>query len=176
MSISLSAKKPTLLVCMGVSGCGKSTVAKALAEHYDFKYYDADDFHSERNKAHMAAGKPLTDAMRLPWVHTMREYFQLQAQRGNSCTLAFSGLRAAHRKVLRDTDMQTVYVFLQGSKDVIAKRMSARTEHFMPLSLLDSQFASLEDPRKEEDVLTIDIDQTLSGIIKDISGKIIFSH
>lgn len=164
--------KPTVLIVMGVSGCGKSTVAKALAEDFSFSYLDADDFHSDENKAHMAAGKPLTDAMRLPWVQAMRDHVQSQCERGISCTLAYSGLRAAHREILRSTDMRTVFVFLNGSKDVILNRMSARQNHFMPTSLLDSQFSSLEDPGQEKDVLTIDIDKTLAEVLEEIRLKL----
>lgn len=161
-------KKPCLFVVMGVSGCGKSTVAKALAEQFNCLFLDADDFHSEENKAHMAIGKPLTDAMRLPWVQSMRDYVQNQCELGNSCTLAYSGLRTEHRKILRDTNMRTVFIFLKGSKELIAKRMAARQNHFMPTSLLDSQFASLEDPSHEKDVLTIDIDKTLTEMLEEI--------
>lgn len=172
MSHSSGVSTPTILIVIGVSGSGKSTVAKALAEHYKYNFLDADDFHSDENKAHMAAGKPLTDAMRLPWIYSMRDYVQIQAQRGRSCTLAYSGLRAAHREILRDTDMRTLYIFLDGSKESIRKRMSARLDHFMPTSLVDSQFASLEDPRQERDVLTIDINQKLAGVLRDIFEKI----
>lgn len=160
------------MIVMGVSGCGKSTVAKALADEFGFSYLDADDFHSEENKTHMAAGKPLTDAMRLPWVRAMRDYVQNQCELGNSCTLAYSGLRAAHREILRSTDMRTVFVFLKGSKEVILNRMTARVDHFMPTSLLDSQFSSLEDPGLEKDVLTINIDKTLAEVLEEIKLRL----
>ncbi len=162
------SEKPVALICMGVSGCGKTTIAQALAEHFNFQFLDADDFHSEENKVHMAAGKPLTDAMRLPWVHSMREYVQILAQRNKSCTLAFSGLRAAHRKILRNTDMQTIYLYLKGSQQVILERMNARENHFMPDSLLDSQFDSMEDPTGESDVITVDINKNLNEILFEI--------
>ena len=167
-----SQDTPTIIIVMGVSGCGKSTVAEALAKHYAFTFLDADDFHSEENKAHMAAGKPLTDVMRLPWIYTMREYIQTQAQLGNSCTLAYSGLRKAHRNILRDTDMKTIYIYLHGSKELIAERLAWRNNHFMANSLIDSQFESLEDPRQEKDVITIEIDRELSDVLQDIYGKI----
>lgn len=167
-----AGQMPVAVIVMGVSGCGKSTVASALAEQYGFTFLDADDFHSDENKAHMAAGNPLTDDMRLPWIHSMRDYLQQQAVLGNSCTLAYSGLRKEHRKILRATDMRTVYVFLDGSKKLIAKRLAARTNHFMANSLIDSQFDSLEDPRQEKDVLTIDINRSLDDVVSTVCSEV----
>lgn len=168
----IKTKSPHLLIVMGVSGCGKTTLAKALAEIYGYTCLDADDFHSEENKAHMASGQPLSDAMRLPWVHSIREYLQIQASKGISCTLAFSGLRRNHREILRQTPMCIRYIFLKGTKEIIAARMQARNNHFMPTSLLDSQFSSLEDPSGEADVMTVDITPPIDEILANIQEKL----
>ena len=88
---------PVLVISMGVSGCGKSTLAKHLAKKFGLAFLEADDFHSDENKAHMASGKPLTDAMREPWIASMCDNLRDHRERGESCVLAYSGLRRAHR-------------------------------------------------------------------------------
>ena len=148
-----------LIVVMGVSGSGKSTVAQALAEQLDYCYLDADDFHSTEAKACMAAGKPLTDEQRAPWVHNICAYLTQCAQKEQSCTLAFSGLRRSHREQLRQLPFRVVFLYLDGSQALIAERMSRRSDHFMPPSLLNSQFASMETSDNEPDVIPIDISQ-----------------
>lgn len=163
---------PRALIVMGVSGCGKSTVAQELAKHYGYIFLDADDFHSEENKAHMAAGKPLTDTMRLPWIRNMQNKLQELYETKQSCVLAYSGLRAEHRDILRQTDMQTCYIFLKGSIELISKRMAVRADHFMPTSLLESQFASLQDPGQENDVLTVDISVSLEEVLEEIYNRV----
>lgn len=168
MSAVISRRSPALFIVMGVSGCGKSTVSESLAEHFGITSLDADDFHSAENKAHMASGQPLTDAMRVPWVHGLRDHLALMAAQGESCTLAFSGLRKAHRDVLRNTGHRVFYLLLDGSRELIAKRMQARAGHFMPASLLDSQFAALERPMADEQMMYIDIDQPVDGVMNTI--------
>lgn len=157
-------EQPRLLVVMGVSGSGKSTLAQALAEHYGFTYLDADDFHSDEAKAHMAAGKPLTDTMREPWVQSICADLRRRAEAGESCTLAFSGLRRAHRQQLRSLPFATSFLFLSGEKDRIEQRMVLREDHFMPVGLLESQLAALEHPQEERDVIVLDAANTLQEI------------
>lgn len=129
---------PALIIVMGVSGSGKSSVAEELAKHYQMRYLDADDFHSDEAKAQMAAGIPLTDELRAPWVHNISAYLTDCAAKNISCTLAFSGLRKNHREILRQLPFHVIFLHLTGSKELIAQRMSARSDHFMPASLLDS--------------------------------------
>lgn len=167
-----SSLRPVLLIVMGVSGSGKSSVAEALAQHYQYHYLDADDFHSDEAKAQMAAGVPLTDEMRVPWVHNICAHLKDYAQKNASCTLAFSGLRRSHRDQLRQLPFTIVFVYLCGTKSLIAERMSAREGHFMPASLLDSQFASMEDSRGEADVVAIDISPELSQVITNCLHRI----
>jgi gluconokinase len=146
-----------LIIVMGVSGSGKSSLAKALADHYGYVYLDGDDFHSQEARDRMAKGLPLTDAMRLPWVIRMREYFRDAARNHQHSTLAFSGLKRAHRDELRRAGLKTIFLFLHSDKDTIQTRVNKRAGHFMAPSLVDSQFDSLEEPNHEADVFQIDV-------------------
>ncbi len=154
--------QPYLIISMGVSGSGKSTVAKMLAQKFDLPFLEADDFHSAQNKAHMAAGKALTDEMREPWIDSICEKIKSD---GNNCVLAYSGLRRAHRQKFRELGFTTLFLHLDGSKELIAQRMSARAGHFMPVSLLDSQFASMEAPQDEPDMVLVSIDNPIPQIV-----------
>jgi gluconokinase len=153
-----------LIILMGVSGSGKSSLAKALAEYYDYEYLDGDDFHSQEARDRMAKGLPLTDAMRLPWVIRMRDYFREAAYKQQHSTLAFSGLKRAHRDELRKAGLKTIFLFLNSDKDTIQTRVNKRAGHFMAPSLVDSQFESLEDPTSETDVFTIDVNTSLDQV------------
>lgn len=167
-----STKKPGLILVVGVSGSGKSTLAQQLAQRFHLHYLDADDFHSAENKAWMASGKALTDDMRLPWVNAIRDHLQQQAAQGRSCTLAFSGLRRAHRARLNLPMFQQLTLFLKGSAQQIVPRMQARANHFMPPDLLQSQFAALESPEHEPGVLTIDISQNIEQCVAQASERV----
>jgi gluconokinase len=154
-----------LIIVMGVSGSGKSTVARALADHYGYLYLDGDDFHSQAARAHMAQGLPLTDEMRLPWVMNIRDYLRNAARNHQDCVLAFSGLKQAHRNILRHADLRTMILHLRGDKNTIQDRVNKRANHFMAPSLVDSQFDSLEDPSSERDVVAVDVLNSLEQVI-----------
>lgn len=146
---------------MGVSGCGKSSVGAGLATRLGIPYRDGDDLHPPANVEKMRAGVPLTDADRWPWLDRVAGVLATQAPVVVGC----SALRRAYRDRLRAGAGGPVrFVHLTGSRDLIASRMSARKGHYMPPSLLDSQFAALEPPGPEE-ALTLDIDQPLDRII-----------
>ena len=147
-----------VVVVMGVSGSGKTTLARALADAWPATFLDADDFHGATAKARMASGLPLTDRMRLPWVKRIATELQRRIAAGERVTLAFSGLRRRHRDLLRGSGLPLRFVFLHGDAELIAGRMRERSAHYMPVSLLDSQFAALEDPRGEPDVVELPID------------------
>jgi len=144
-------------VVMGVSGSGKTTLARALADAWPATFLDADDFHSEQARALMRSGQPLTDAMRQPWVERIAVELQTRVAAGERVALAFSGLRRRHRDMLRQTGLPIRFLFLQGDASLIGGRMQARSGHYMPVSLLDSQFATLEDPSGEADVVTLPV-------------------
>jgi gluconokinase len=164
-AISNPEADTNLIILMGVSGSGKSSLAKALAEHYGYSYLDGDDFHSQEARDRMAKGKPLTDAMRLPWVISMREYFRDAARKQQHSTLAFSGLKRVHRDELRKAGLKTIFLFLHSDKDTIQNRVNQRAGHFMAPSLVDSQFDSLEDPSFEADVYKIDVHQHFEQVL-----------
>jgi gluconokinase len=163
-----------LLIVMGVSGCGKSSVAKSLALTLDYLYLDADDFHSDAAKNHMASGRPLTAEMRAQWMQYLQSYLTKKSQQNVCVVLAHSGLKKTHRDQLRALPFSQQFFFLQGNESVITKRMKKRSEHFFPVTLLTSQFADLEHPsqwqqRGEElDIYYIDIEQTLPAVLKQV--------
>lgn len=154
-------------IVMGVSGSGKTTLALALADAWPATFLDADDFHSDEAKARMASGRPLTDDMRVPWVERIAAELQRRVAAGERISLAFSGLRRAHRDMLRAAGLPLRFLFLHGDKALIATRMAARTGHYMPVSLLDSQFEALQSPLAEDDVVAFGIEGTLEDLLRD---------
>lgn len=173
------SSNPVLIISMGVSGCGKSTLAKHLAKKFSLVFLEADDFHSAENKAHMASGKPLTDAMREPWIASMCDRLREYREAGKSCVLAYSGLRRAHRQRFRELGYPTLFIHLAGPKDVIRQRMEARANHFMPSDLLDSQYAALEPALNEPDMVPVDVGQSVPYIqrqTKTIVSRFIQKH
>jgi len=152
-------------VVMGVSGSGKTTLARALADAWPATFLDADDFHSEESRARMAGGQPLTDDMRDPWARRIAAELRQRVAAGERVALAFSGLRKRHRDALRAAGVPMRFLFLHGDKALIAERMQARSGHYMPVSLLDSQFAALEPPRGEPDAYAIAVDAVPARIL-----------
>lgn len=155
---------------MGVSGCGKTTVAQAIGHETGLHFFEADDFHSKKNKAYMAAGKALDDAMREPWIANLCDTLRKESERGTSCVLACSALRRAHRQRFRETGFQTLFLFLDGNRDRIAKWIQQRDGHFMPVDLLDSQFETLESPLGEKNVKRIGIDTDWETVTETAIG------
>ena len=155
-------QRPDLrIVIMGVSGCGKSSVGEGLAARLGLSYRDGDDLHPPANVDKMRVGIPLTDADRWPWLDRVAQVLAADAPVIVGC----SALRRAYRDRLRAGAGGPVrFIHLAGSREVIAGRMAARTGHYMPTSLLDSQFAALEPPGPDE-ALALDIDQPLEAII-----------
>ena len=149
------------VVIMGVAGCGKSALGAGVAAEMGIPYREGDDLHPAANVARMAAGIPLTDDDRWPWLDRVAEVLRREAPVVVSC----SALRRAYRDRLRDHAGGPVcFVHLSGSRALIAERMAARKGHFMPLTLLDSQFAALEPPGQDE-ALTVDIDRPLGRLV-----------
>ena len=145
-----------IIVVMGVSGCGKSTIASHIAELLGAHFKDADELHPEKNIQLMSSGTPLTDADRLPWLHDVRRYAIKQLETHDKCVLACSALKKSYRDLLREAP-NVHFVFLKGEKQTISQRMHQRSGHFMHESMLDSQFATLESPEDEPLVVTVDI-------------------
>jgi gluconokinase len=156
------------IVLMGVAGCGKSSVGEALSRRLGIPYRDGDDLHPAENVAKMRAGIPLTDTDRWPWLDRVAQTLAAEAPAIIGC----SALKRAYRDRIRAGAGGPVrFVHLAGSRDLIAARMAQRSGHYMPLSLLDSQFAALEPPDATE-ALTVSIDQPLSAITDTIEGHI----
>ncbi|TVR28953.1 MAG: gluconokinase, partial [Balneolaceae bacterium] len=144
-----------IIILMGVSGCGKTTVGKRLADKLDLPFYDADDFHPIKNVEKMKSGEPLTDADRHPWLATLAWEIEKWNQ-GDGAVLACSALKKSYRDILNPgTSDQVQFVYLKGSEEVILNRMQQREGHYMPAELLRSQFEALEEP---EDALTVSIE------------------
>lgn len=150
------------VLIMGVSGCGKSSVGEALALRLGLPYRDGDDLHPPGNVEKMRAGQPLTDTDRWPWLDRVAAVLATEAPVIVGC----SALRRAYRDRIRAGAGGPVRILhLAGSREVIAARMAARSGHYMPLSLLDSQFAALEPPGPDEAV-TLGIDQPLAALVQ----------
>ena len=140
-----------IVVVMGVTGCGKSTVGAALAERLGWPFLDADDFHPPANVAKMAAGTPLTDADRWPWLDRIADELAAIQAGGGSAVLACSALKAAYRERLARAG-NVRFVHLTGDQATIAARLAVRKHRYMPASLLASQYAALEPPAGAIDV------------------------
>ena len=156
-------------IVMGVAGCGKTTIGSKLARSLGVLFLDADDFHPEANLKKMSSGIPLDDLDRIPWLESLRE--GLRSNRG--CVLACSALKQNYRSMLEDADRNTRFIMLDISKETARRRLLSRANHFMPETLIDSQFDSLERPT---DALVIDaeapVDSVLDVILRKISGEV----
>lgn len=151
-------EQPKILIVMGVSGVGKSTIGQMLADERGWPFLDADDFHPLSNKEKMRRGEPLTDDDRWAWLESMRDAILDIIDRGACAVLACSALRAVYRDVLKThPDGRPIdavcFVYLQASPEVVQRRLQERTGHFMNPVLLESQFATLEEPA---DALVVD--------------------
>ena len=145
----------TVLVLMGVSGSGKSTVAALLARRLSWDLEEGDDLHPAANVAKMASGEPLTDADRWPWLDRVAGWIRRELDTGRSGIITCSALKRSYRDRLRAPGV--TFVYLNGTHDLIAQRLAERRGHYMPGALLDSQFADLEPPGPDEDCLWVDI-------------------
>ncbi|KGM08666.1 gluconokinase [Cellulomonas bogoriensis] len=148
----------THLVIMGVSGSGKTTLATILTDRLGWPYAEADEFHPQVNIDKMTSGEALTDQDRAPWLEAIRDWLSGQAREGRSAIVTCSALKGEYREVLRAAQGRVVFVHLHADEDVIASRLSGRTGHFMPPSLLPSQFATLKPLGDDEDGLTVVVD------------------
>ncbi|MFK0001400.1 gluconokinase [Paenarthrobacter sp. NPDC090522] len=147
-----TAQQPVLVI-MGVSGSGKSTVAGVLAGKLGWDLAEGDDLHPEANVAKMHSGQALTDEDRWPWLEIIAAWIRKRTESGTPAIITCSALKKKYRDVLRGEGV--VFVFLQGSKDKISDRLASRHGHFMPPSLLESQFEALEEPTEEESYISL---------------------
>jgi gluconokinase len=162
----------SVVVVMGVSGCGKSTIASMLAHRLNWIYEDGDWFHPQSNVRKMHAGEPLTDEDRWPWLHGIAAWIDATRRVGNHGTVACSALKRAYRNILAGERSDVRIVYLKGERDLIARRLAARDGHFMPPSLLDSQFAALEEPRPDERAIVVSIVPHPREIVEEIVKRL----
>ena len=156
---------PAVVIVMGVSGSGKTTVARGVADRAGWRLVEGDALHPPENVAKMHAGTPLTDEDRWPWLRAIAAEIDAMRARGESAVVACSALKRAYRDILIGGRSDVVLVYLQGSKELIASRLVARRGHFMPPALLDSQFATLEEPGEDEHPIVVSIDASPDAIV-----------
>lgn len=166
----MNEQQKRAIVVMGVSGCGKSSIGKKLAQALGGIFEDADDFHPAANIEKMTNRIPLTDEDRWPWLEILRKQIVQHQENNNIYVLACSALKQSYRDLLagNDSPESLIFVYLKGTKELITKRMKER-EHFMPVALLDSQFATLEEPLN---AIVVDIELTQDEIVKTILNQL----
>ena len=157
---------------MGVAGSGKTTVGEMLARTLGVDFVEGDEFHPLANVRKMAAGTPLTDEDRGGWLHALAARLADARRSGKGVVLSCSALKRAYRDILRESAPEAVFIFLHGSRALIAARLASRRGHFMPTTLLESQFTTLEEPGPDEKAWTFDIRQTPADIVSGVVSRI----
>jgi gluconokinase len=157
---------------MGVSGSGKTTIGKLLAERLGWQYQEGDALHPPENVAKMSGGTPLTDADRIPWLHRIAGRIDEWRSRGESGVITCSALKRAYRDIIIGSRPDVGLIHLKGSRELIGRRMMARKGHFMPAALLDTQFATLQEPTPDERPVTVDISGTPAKIVEEIVRRL----
>jgi gluconokinase len=166
----------TALVVMGVSGSGKSTVGKLLAERLGWDFAEADDFHPEANVAKMSAGVALTDSDRWPWLRAIAAWMSERSAAGVDVVVTCSALRRVYRDVLREAGSVVRFVHVAGDRELIAERMASRSGHFMPATLLASQLATLEPLEDDEDGVVVDLALPPAQIVDQALQRLGLTH
>ncbi|MFI2742827.1 gluconokinase [Zhouia sp. PK063] len=161
---------PTIYFVIGVSGSGKTTIGKLLAKELQIPYFEADDYHSKANKEKMSKGIPLNDDDRKGWLQALHNEAKHQIAQQKSGVISCSALKQKYRDVLqKDIELQVKWIYLKGDYDVIYKRVSQRTNHYMPASLLKSQFETLEEP---QDAITVNVNYSIHHTMDEIMEKL----
>ncbi|MFI0981612.1 gluconokinase [Streptomyces sp. NPDC021093] len=159
-----------VVVVMGVAGTGKSTIGALVAERVGVSYAEGDDFHPEANVSKMAGGEPLSDADRWPWLDRVGAWARERGDRGG--VVSCSALKRVYRDRLREAAPGVVFLHLAGERELIEARMGAREGHFMPVALLDSQFAALESLGADEAGVTVGVDGTPEEVAERAAGAL----
>lgn len=158
-----------VIVLIGPMGCGKTTIGKELSKKLEWRFEDGDDYHPPENVAKMGAGIPLNDSDRQPWLTILHDLIQECLQQGEPMILACSALKKKYRGLLGINQKDVVSVYLQGSRDLLAQRIESRTHRYMKKDLLDSQLATLEEPKSG---LIVDIADTPKTIVEVIADRL----
>jgi carbohydrate kinase (thermoresistant glucokinase family) len=159
---------PVVLVLMGVSGCGKTTVAEIIAQRLRWPFEEGDALHPPENVAKMHAGHPLDDADRAPWLARVADWVDARLDAGESGVITCSALKRKYRELIDRRGRDIEFVYLHGSRELIASRLAGRQGHFMPASLLDTQFATLEEPGPDEPAIRVEIGAAPEAIAAEI--------
>lgn len=160
-----------LYVVMGITGSGKSTVGARLAKALSVDFVEGDNYHPPENIRRMAAGIPLTDDDRADWLRALAARLREASESGAGLVVTCSALKRSYRDLLRAAAPEVQFVYLKGSRALISERVSGRRGHFMPVSLLDSQLATLEEPGADEHVWTCDIGHPSQQIVDEIVAR-----
>ena len=158
-----------VFIVMGVSGVGKTTIGKLLAERFQSEFFEGDDYHSAASVAKMKRGQPLTDEDRLPWLNRLRGLLLQLEHEGRNAVLTCSALKGSYRELLTEGLGSVRFVYLRDTYDRILKRLQSRQNHFMLSDLLRSQFDTLEEPK---DALTVDVSGTPEGVAERILDSV----
>lgn len=167
MTNSRGPSEGVQIIVMGVSGSGKSTIGALIAGALDVPFVDGDALHPQSNIEKMAGGTPLTDDDRWPWLATVGATLAEAGRDGRGMVIACSALRRAYRDAILSNAPAARFVHLSGTREVLASRLEGRSDHFMPPSLLDSQFATLEPLAEDEPGIVVDIDQQVPAIVAE---------
>jgi gluconokinase len=160
-----------IVIVFGVSGAGKTTVGKLLAEDLDWRFLEADDFHPRSNVEKMRNGRPLTDEDRWPWLERLREQITRCLAAKENAVLACSALKRSYRERLRVSD-DVKFVFLHGDYALVEQQLRRRHDHFMNPVLLRSQFADLEEPEPDEDMLVVELGRAPRELVEEIKARL----
>ncbi|MDY5128979.1 gluconokinase [Actinotignum urinale] len=155
----------THVIIMGVAGCGKTTVAEAIRNRLRFILAEGDEFHPQANINKMSAGHPLNDEDRWPWLRLINTWMQEEEAGGRNTVVSCSALKRVYRDVLKE-NLDVLFLHLKGSQELLTARMSARKDHFMPASLMDSQFATLEPLQPDENFVEISVDAPVETVVE----------
>jgi gluconokinase len=160
------------IVVMGVAGSGKSTIGPMLARRLDCEFVDADSFHPAANVEKMSRGVPLTDDDRRPWLEAIAAWIDRKRAEGERGIVGCSALKRSYRRILAGGRSDVRFVYLKGDRALIARRMTARVGHFMPVGLLESQFKTLEEPGPEENAVIVSIEAKPQEMVDTVLLKL----
>ena len=161
-----------IIVLMGVSGCGKTTIGTNLARCLNWEYQEGDALHPQKNIVKMSEGIPLNDDDRKPWIARIADWIETRCIAGRDGVISCSALKEVYRQTIRGTQTDVQFVYLRGSRELLSDRLAYRKDHFMPPNLLESQLELLEEPSIDEQAMVVPIDSTPEKIVQKICDSL----